>query len=67
MERGELRAYRVSNRLRIPGLSVEELRKRNRVDPPAAPANEPMLRSRPQPGSDNFVSQLKGRQRVSAA
>ena len=67
VERGELRAYRLSNRLRIPRSSVEELRERNLVKPERAPAYEPLMRSRTHLRNDTFASQLKAHRRSQAA
>ena len=58
VERGELRAYRVSNRLRIPRSSVDELRERNRVHPQSGPAYDLVLRSHRRRASATFSADL---------
>jgi excisionase family DNA binding protein len=54
VERGDLRAYRLSNRLRIPGSSIEEFRERNRVIGPRGHEYEPVTRLRAGSTSDSF-------------
>lgn len=59
VERGELRAYRLSNRLRIPRAGLEELRERNWIRSQPAPAYEPVPRSRPRPVTDSFSADVR--------
>lgn len=60
IEQGELAAYQVSNRLRIPHDGIEELRRRNRVRARSAPPiYEPQVKTRPRPEHDRFAADLR--------